>query len=145
MHSPAWRRLKRPLVPHPPLHAPLLLITRTLVPPCFCTPVQTQVEKEVGILQQLHHPHLVSFMFIADQGSRISIVMDWAGENLREHRTVTQSQQYTEDVARYMMYQLTSALVYLHNKVGRRAAVAGVVLVLVSPGLVPFRHVRLCR
>lgn len=58
-------------------------------------------------------------MFIADQGSRISIVMDWAGENLREHRTVTQSQQYTEDVARYMMYQLTSALVYMHSKVGR--------------------------
>jgi serine/threonine protein kinase len=77
-----------------------------------------QVEKELAILQQLHHPHLVSFMFIADQGSRISIIMDWAGENLREHRTVTQSQQYTEDVARYMMYQLTSALVYLHSKVG---------------------------
>lgn len=77
-----------------------------------------QVEKELAILQQLHHPHLVSFMFIADQGSRISIVMDWAGENLREHRTVTQSQQYTEDVARYMMYQLTSALVYMHSKVG---------------------------
>jgi serine/threonine protein kinase len=57
-------------------------------------------------------------MFIADQGSRISIVMDWAGENLREHRTVTQSQKYTEDVARYMMYQLTSALVYMHSKVG---------------------------
>lgn len=80
------------------------------------TGARETVEKEVGILQQLHHPHLVSFMFIADQGSRISIVMDWAGENLREHRTVTQSQQYTEDVARYMMYQLTSALVYLHNK-----------------------------
>lgn len=77
-----------------------------------------QVEKELAILQQLHHPHLVSFMYIADQGSRISIVMDWAGENLRVHRTVTQSQQYTEDVARYMMYQLTSALVYLHAKVG---------------------------
>jgi serine/threonine protein kinase len=77
-----------------------------------------QVEKELAILRQLHHPHLVSFMFIADQGSRISIIMDWAGENLREHRTVTQSQQYTEDVARYMMYQLTSALVYLHSKVG---------------------------
>jgi serine/threonine protein kinase len=75
------------------------------------------VEKEVAILQQLHHPHLVSFMFIADQGSRISIVMDWAGENLREHRTVTQPQQYTEDVARYIMYQLTSALTYLHSKV----------------------------
>lgn len=82
---------------------------------CFLT---VQVEKELAILQQLHHPHLVSFMFIADQGSRISIVMDWAGENLRVHRTVTQSQQYTEDVARYMMYQLTSALVYLHAKVG---------------------------
>jgi serine/threonine protein kinase len=77
-----------------------------------------QVEQELAILQQLHHPHLVSFIFIADQGSRISIVMDWAGENLRVHRTVTQSQQYTEDVARYMMYQLTSALVYLHAKVG---------------------------
>jgi len=80
--------------------------------------IYPQVEKELAILQQLHHPHLVSFMFIADQGSRISIVMDWAGENLREHRTVTQSQQYTEDVARHMMYQLTSALVYLHAKVG---------------------------
>jgi hypothetical protein len=75
------------------------------------------VEKELAILQQLHHPHLVSFMFIADQGSRISIIMDWAGENLRVHRTVTQAKQYTEDVARHMMYQLTSALVYLHAKV----------------------------
>lgn len=82
-----------------------------------CWPFHAQVDKEIAILQQLQHPHLVSFMFIADQGSRVSIVMDWAGENLREHRTVTQPQQYTEDVARYMMYQLTSALVYLHNKV----------------------------
>lgn len=87
----------------------------------------TQVEKELSILRELHHPHLVSFMFIADQGSRISIVMDWAGENLREHRTVTQSQQYTEDVARYMMYQLTSALVYMHSKVGCCGRAAGAV------------------
>lgn len=83
------------------------------------------MEKELAILQQLHHPHLVSFMFIADQGSRISIVMDWAGENLREHRTVTQTHQYTEDVARYMMYQLTSALVYLHSKVRQTYALDG--------------------
>lgn len=100
-----------------PIRARCSAVSRRLRACTGCSGLQ--VEKELAILQQLHHPHLVSFMFIADQGSRISIIMDWAGENLREHRTVTQSQQYTEDVARYMMYQLTSALVYLHSKVGQ--------------------------
>jgi serine/threonine protein kinase len=78
-----------------------------------------QVEKEVVILRQLHHENLVGYLFVADQGSKISIVMEWAGDSLREHRTVTQPKQYCEAVARHMVYQLTHALVYLHQKVRR--------------------------
>jgi serine/threonine protein kinase len=76
-----------------------------------------QVEKEVAILQQLHHENLISFLFVADQGSRISIVMNWAGESLRRYRTLSVPQQDNEAVARHVVYQLTNALVYLHNKV----------------------------
>jgi serine/threonine protein kinase len=80
-----------------------------------------QVEKEVVILRQLHHENLVGYLFVADQGSKISIVMEWAGDSLREHRTVTQPKQYCEAVARHMVYQLTHALVYLHSKVSECA------------------------
>eukprot|EP00775_Hariotina_reticulata_P002663 gene2663-2963_t len=75
-----------------------------------------KVEKEVAILQQLHHENLISFLFVADQGSRISIVMDWAGESLRRYRTLSVPQQDNEAVARHVVYQLTNALVYLHSK-----------------------------
>ncbi|WIA36954.1 hypothetical protein OEZ86_008194 [Tetradesmus obliquus] len=80
------------------------------------TGAREAVEKEVVILRQLHHENLVGYLFVADQGSKISIVMEWAGDSLREHRTVTQPKQYCEAVARHMVYQLTHALVYLHSK-----------------------------
>eukprot|EP00878_Enallax_costatus_P016281 GHUV01017078.1.p1 GENE.GHUV01017078.1~~GHUV01017078.1.p1 ORF type:complete len:485 (+),score=122.48 GHUV01017078.1:578-2032(+) len=78
--------------------------------------VVRQVEREVAILRQLHHENLVGCLFVADQGNKLSIVMDWAGDSLRTHRTLTQPQQYNEAVARHMVYQLTHALVYLHQK-----------------------------
>eukprot|EP00878_Enallax_costatus_P038487 GHUV01043750.1.p1 GENE.GHUV01043750.1~~GHUV01043750.1.p1 ORF type:complete len:184 (-),score=0.17 GHUV01043750.1:332-883(-) len=81
--------------------------------------VVRQVEREVAILRQLHHENLVGCLFVADQGNKLSIVMDWAGDSLRTHRTLTQPQQYNEAVARHMVYQLTHALVYLHQKVKR--------------------------
>lgn len=68
-------------------------------------------------MRQLRHENLVGYLFVADQGSKISIVMEWAGDSLREHRTVTAPKQYCEAVARHMVYQLTHALVYLHQKV----------------------------
>lgn len=79
-----------------------------------CTP---QVLEEVAILKQLHHPGLTSYNFIVDEGSRISVVMDRAGEGLREHRTLTHAGDYSEAVVRHMAYQLVTALVYLHSKV----------------------------
>lgn len=73
------------------------------------------VAKELAILRQLSHPNLMGFLFIADQGSRISVVMEWAGESLREHR-LAHPEQYGEAVARQLVAQLTSGLVFLHNK-----------------------------
>eukprot|EP00882_Tetradesmus_deserticola_P000913 GHRQ01000992.1.p1 GENE.GHRQ01000992.1~~GHRQ01000992.1.p1 ORF type:complete len:517 (+),score=232.21 GHRQ01000992.1:150-1700(+) len=80
------------------------------------TGAREAVEKEVAILRQVHHENLVGYLFVADQGSKISIVMEWAGDSLREHRTVTQPKQYCEAVVRHMLYQLTHAVVYLHQK-----------------------------
>lgn len=68
-------------------------------------------------MQQLHHSNLLSFLTVVDEGRRISLVMEWAGECLREARTLTQPQQYSEELVRHIMYQLTHALSYLHHKV----------------------------
>lgn len=74
-----------------------------------------QVESEVAILRQLSHDGLISYEFIADEGSRISIVMAWAGVPLREHRT-SHPAAYSEDTARHMAHQLASALAFLHSR-----------------------------
>lgn len=77
-----------------------------------------QVERELKILRLLEHEGLVSYNFSVDEGARISIVMDWAGEGLREHRTLTHPNEYSEAAVRHMVYQLTTSLAYLHQKVG---------------------------
>jgi serine/threonine protein kinase len=74
------------------------------------------VEKELSILQQLDHDNITSYAFIADERNKISIVMDWAGEGLRDHRNA-HPELYTESAVRHMAYQLTSALLYCHQQV----------------------------
>jgi serine/threonine protein kinase len=74
------------------------------------------VESEIRILQQLRHEGLVSYAFIADEGSRISIVMPWAGTPLREHRAAAGAAYDSEDAARHIAHQLASALAYLHGR-----------------------------
>lgn len=86
---------------------------------CCTHPPRThpiQVEQELSILRQLRHENVVGFLFVADQGSRISIVMDWAGESLRDQRSRAGA-YFCEATARHMVYQLTHALAYLHAKV----------------------------
>jgi serine/threonine protein kinase len=79
-------------------------------------PAAAQVESEIRILQQLRHEGLVSYAFIADEGSRISIVMPWAGTPLREHRAAAGAAYDSEDAARHIAHQLASALAYLHER-----------------------------
>ena len=76
------------------------------------------MEKELSILRQLDHDNITSYAFIADERSKISIVMDWAGEGLREHRNNSPG-LYTEAAVRHMAYQLTSALLHCHQQVSR--------------------------
>jgi len=82
--------------------------------------IALQLAAEVAVLQQLQHESLVSYLFIVDEGARLSIVMDWAGQGLRDlvQRQHQQQHQLGEDIARHITYQLTSSLVYLHQKVG---------------------------
>lgn len=81
-----------------------------------------QLACEVDILQQLHHESLVGFLFMVDDGARLSVVMEWAGCGLK---TLLEPQQQPlgEDVARYITYQLTASLAWLHHKVRRAQAV----------------------
>ncbi|GBF90090.1 hypothetical protein Rsub_02798 [Raphidocelis subcapitata] len=74
-----------------------------------------KVESEIRILQQLGHEGLISYELTADEGSRISIVMAWAGTPLREHR-LAHPDEYSEDTARHMAHQLASALAFLHAR-----------------------------
>lgn len=76
-----------------------------------------QVLQELAILQQLHHVNIVNYLLVADQGSKISIMMDWAGYNLREYAALNQQQQYAESLVQHVAYQLTQTLAYLHSKV----------------------------
>jgi serine/threonine protein kinase len=76
-----------------------------------------QLATELAVLQHLHHESLVGFLFIADEGARLSIFMDWAGQGLRELVEGQQRQPLGEDAARFIACQLTNSLVYLHNKV----------------------------
>lgn len=77
-----------------------------------------QLASELPVLQQLHHDGLVSYLFIVDEGVRLSVVMDWAGENLQDLAGM-QQQPLGEDVARCVAYQLTDSLLYLHSKVSK--------------------------
>jgi serine/threonine protein kinase len=74
-----------------------------------------KVESEIRILQQLSHDGLISYELIADEGSRISIVMAWAGAPLPQHRA-EHAAAYSEDTARDMAHQLASALAFLHAR-----------------------------
>jgi serine/threonine protein kinase len=74
-----------------------------------------QLASELAVLQQLHHESLISYLFTVDEGARFSVVMDWAGKGLTD--LVELQQPLGEDVARYIAFQLTDSLVYLHSKV----------------------------
>lgn len=76
-----------------------------------------QLASELAVLLQLHHESLVGYLFIANEGARLSIFMDWAGQGLRELVEGQQRQPLGEDAARFIACQLTNSLVYLHNKV----------------------------
>lgn len=76
-----------------------------------------QLATELAVLQHLHHESLVGYLFIANEGARVSIFMDWAGQGLRELVEGQQRQPLGEDAARFIAGQLTNSLAYLHNKV----------------------------
>lgn len=76
-----------------------------------------QVLEEIAILQRLHHENLVSYLLVADQGSKISIMMNWAGQSLRDFAAADQQQHFAESLAQHITCQLTRTLVYLHGKV----------------------------
>lgn len=74
-----------------------------------------QLATELSVLQQLHHDSLTSYLFIVNEGARVSVVMDWAGQGLRS--LVKQQQPLGEDAARYVAFQLADSLAHLHSKV----------------------------
>lgn len=74
-----------------------------------------QVGIELEVLKQLQHECLVGFLFVADEGARISVFMDWAGNNLPEAMA---EQPCAEELAQHITYQLTSGLAHLQQKVG---------------------------
>ena len=76
-----------------------------------------QVAMETAVLQQLQHDSLLSYVFLVDEGIRFSVVMDWAGQGLRELVQEQQQQQVSEDIARHITFQLTNSLVYLQTMV----------------------------
>lgn len=76
-----------------------------------------QVLAEIAIMHQIHHSNLLSFVAAVDEGHRINVIMDWAGDCLREHRSLLYPQHYSEELVRLIMYQMTHALTYLHHKV----------------------------
>lgn len=79
--------------------------------------VLTQVLAEIAVMHQIHHSNLLSFVAAVDEGHRINVIMDWAGDCLREHRSLLYPQHYSEELVRLIMYQMTHALTYLHHKV----------------------------
>lgn len=84
------------------------------------------------MLSQLQHGSLVSFVFIADEGARLSVFMEWAGDSLRGLFAGQQQQACSEGLAQSIMFQLVSAVASLHSQVSLPVPPAGTDHVLLA-------------
>lgn len=81
---------------------------------------KARLEREITILKSLDHPNIVRVYEFFEDSKRFLIVMEYcSGGELFER--IANCQSFTESQAAHIMYQLISALAYLHkNKIIHR-------------------------
>jgi serine/threonine protein kinase len=73
------------------------------------------IEHEINLLKQIHHPHIVECLDSFKDNDEICIVMEYvSGSTLRDFLKNTQH-PLPETFIRKFIYQLFSAIIYLHN------------------------------
>jgi len=74
-----------------------------------------RLQNEISILRSISHPHVVPLIDLVDDGESLYMIMEIIqGGELFD--SIVQKGQYTEKDAKELMFNLLSALTYLHSK-----------------------------
>ena len=80
------------------------------------TKILTNLKNEIEILSQLDHPNIVNYYCTIETYSNFNILMEFVSEKSLYHVLLKEREKIKIEEYRLIIYQLLSALCYIHNK-----------------------------
>ena len=76
----------------------------------------TNLKNEIEILSQLDHPNIVNYYCTIETYSNFNILMEYVSEKSLHYLLLKEREKVTIEEYRLIIYQILSALCYIHNK-----------------------------